>query len=408
MLCVVAALCGATAQGQTGRERAQRRVEALSTQTLLSAPIAQLVDPARQRLAEALVARQRPLFFVSAVAQIAILLWLWRSGRAARLRDVMRRRIRNVHALRAAYVWVLAMIVALAALPGTIVSYRYGLAIGISTQSPAEWLGQAASAAIVNAILAAIVFTVLLALAERTRLWYVYGAAFLVVFVLLAIAAEPVALAPWLRHYQPLPNSALATRLQGIEHKAGIDVPIIVENVGEGSRASVARARGIGPTQRIVITDTLLRDATPDELGFAVAREAAHVADGDNWKFALYATLWLIVAAAIAVIVADRIGFRRDDDPLARIALLGAFLGIAILVLLPAVNAYSRRLEARADRHALNLTSDPAAAVRTLIRIADVNLLPVCPSPLVRRYFLTYPPVGSRIAALRGAGDPCP
>lgn len=337
-----------------------------------------------------------------------MLLWLWRSGRAARLRDIMRRRIRNVTLLRAAYVWVLAMLVALAALPATIVSFRYALAIGISTQSPAEWLGQAASAAVVNAILAAIVFTVMLALAERTRLWYVFGSAFLIVFVLLAVAAEPVVLAPFLRHYQPLPDSPLATRLMALEHKAGVDVPIVVETIAQSSRASVARARGIGPTRRIIVTDTLLHDATPDELAFAVAREIGHIAAGDGWRLALYATLWLIVAAAIAVTVSDRIGFRRDDDPLSRIALLGAFLGIAILALLPAVNAYSRRLEARADRFALNLTDDPAAAVRTMIRLADVNLLPICPPPLVRRYFLTYPPVGTRIAAIRGAGDPCP
>jgi STE24 endopeptidase len=148
--------------------------------------------------------------------------------------------------------------------------------------------------------------------------------------------------------------------------------------------------------------------ATPSELTFVIARESAHVAAHDALRLDLYAALWLIVAAAISVAIADRIGFRRDDDPLSRIALLGCVLGVALIAFLPVQNAYSRRLEARADHVAIAATGDPASAVRLMVRLADVDLLPACPKPIVRRYFLTYPPIASRIAAVRGGGDPCP
>ena len=408
-LCVLVVLSGALAQAQTARrERAERRVDSLSAQTLLSAPIVQLVDPSRQRLAEALVARQRPLFFASAFLEIAALLWMWRSGRAAILRDMLRRRFRNVQVLRLTYVWLLAMLAEIAAFPASFVSYRMAVAAGLSLQSPAEWLGQAASSAIVSAILAAVVFWVMLVLAEQTRLWYVFGAIFLAGFVLLAAFAEPVVLAPWLRHHQTLVDSPLATRLYAVERKAGVSVPIMIETIAQGSRADVSRSAGFGPTERIIITDTLLYSATPGELAFVVARESTHIVRHDLIRLELYATLFLIVAAAIAVTIADRIGFRRDDDPLSRLALLGTLLGLAILALLPVVNAYSRRLEARADHLGIVTTADPASGVRLMVRIGDINLLPVCPPQIVRRYFLTYPPVGTRIAAIRGGGDPCP
>ncbi|MBV8073780.1 MAG: M48 family metalloprotease [Candidatus Eremiobacteraeota bacterium] len=381
-------------------------MELLSDKALMSAPIAQLVDPSRQRLAEVLVSRQRPLFFSVAALEIATLLWMWRSGRAAGLRDSLRRTIRNPHLLRLSYVFCLAMIAEIAAFPAAFIAYRFAVSSGLSLQSPAEWLGQAASTAIVDALLAAVIFWAMLTLAEKTRLWYVFGVLVLVFFVLLAAFAEPVVLAPWLRHHQTLADGPLATRLYAIERKAGVNVPITIESIN--SRADVSRTAGFGPTARIVVSDTLVSNATTGELAFVVARESAHIASGDIMRLELYATLWLIVAAALAVTVADRIGFRRDDDPLSRLALLGTFLGVAILLLLPVVNAYSRRLEARADHAALVTTADPASAVRLLVRIADVNLLPVCPPQTVRRYFLTYPPVGSRIAAIRGGGDPCP
>ncbi|MGH7682790.1 MAG: M48 family metalloprotease, partial [Vulcanimicrobiaceae bacterium] len=199
-------------------------------------------------------------------------------------------------------------------------------------------------------------------------------------------------------------------QLYGVEKRMGVRVPIVIEGIGAATDADVdvSRISGLGPTAQIDISDTLMSTATPNELNFVVARESAHIAAHDVLRLDLYASLWLIVAAAISVAVADRIGFRRDDDPLSRLALLGSVLGVALLALLPIQNAYSRRLEARADHVAVAATADPASAVRLMVRLADVDLLPACPKPIVRRYFLVYPPIASRIAAVRGGGDPCP
>ena len=390
-LCVAIALGGIAAQAQT----------------VLSAPLDTLVDAQRQHLAEALNARKPPLFFGSAFLEIGALLWMWRSGRAAALRDVLRRNLRNVHLLRLTYVWSLAMIAQIAALPAAIVAYRLVADAGLTQQSPAEWLGQSLSGAVVDAVLAAIIFSFLLMLAARTRFWYFFGALFMVVFVLVAALAEPVVFAPWIHHQQPLASSDLSARLYAVEQREGVHVPIIIEESATGTGADAARVAGLGPTQEIVISDAMLQTATPGELEFLIARFSAHVAAHDNLKLDLYVSLWLIVAAVISVTLADRIGFRRDDDPLSRLALLGTFLGLAILLLLPVQAAYSRRLEARADHTALAVTADPASAVRLMVRLANVDLLQVCPSPIIRRYFLSYPPIGSRIAAIRGGGDPC-
>ncbi len=387
------------------------QAQSQSNQALLSAPIERLLDVRRQHLAEALTAREPALFFGSAFCEIAALLYLWRSGRAAQIRDLIRRNVRNVHLVRLIYVWTIAMLAQAASFPAAIVAYRLAIAAKTTVQSPAEWLGESASVAVANALMAAVIFAFMLLLAARTRLWYLFGAAFLVFFVLFASFAEPVVYAPWVVHQQPLYEyGPRGSRLYAVEKRMGVHVPIVVESIGAAADADVdiSQISGLGPTAQIDISDTLMSTATPGELEFVVARESAHIAAHDALRLDLYAALWLIVAAAVAVTVADRIGFRRDDDPLSRLALLGAVLGIALLGLLPVQNAYSRRLEARADHAAVAATHDPASAVRLMVRLANVDLLPACPKPIVRRYFLTYPPIASRIAAVRGDGDPCP
>lgn len=404
------ACCTIAARAQTSDlEHINRQVDALSAQTLLAAPVDQLLDVRRQHLAEALGARRPTLFFASAFLEIAALLYLWRSGRAAQLRDALRRRLRNVQLLRLSYVWVVAMLAQIASLPAGIVQYRLEAAAGTTIQSPAEWLGQATSTAVADAIMAAIVFSIMLALAERTRLWYLFGAAFLTFFILLAAFGAPVVFSPFVLHQQPIGFSTpIGARLYALEHRIGVQARIVAEGVSTGTGSDTSRLAGIGPTQQIDISEGLLASATPGELAFVVARQSAHIASNDVLRLDLYAALWLIVAAAVSVTVADRIGFRRDDDPLSRLSLLGSVLGIAILALLPLENAYSRRLEARADRAAIVATQDPASAVRLMVRLADVDLLRACPRPFVRRYFLSDPPIASRIAAIRGGGDPCP
>jgi Zn-dependent protease with chaperone function len=115
-----------------------------------------------------------------------------------------------------------------------------------------------------------------------------------------------------------------------------------------------------------------------------------------------------MACTALAVVIADRVGFRRDDDPLARLSIVFALLGTLGLLATPIYNSYSRNLESRADAYALALTGDRISAVRAYVRFADETLAPLCPSRLVRIYFYNSPPLGTRIARADGKTNPCP
>jgi STE24 endopeptidase len=386
-----------------------RRVTALPAPVLLHRPAQALVDRRRQRVAVELRRYTRPLFFLWALSQIAALYFLWSTGWAARLRDALKRAIGSVTLVRFVYGAALAAVAALAAFPAALILYRVERAFGLSAETGGTWLHDGLATLAIQAVSIGIIIAFVLALVDRTRLWYLYAMAGLFVATLAMAFLEPVVVAPLFDRFTPLPaTSALQTPLRALERKAGISAaPIYVANYSRRSPVAVADISGFGPTKRIVLGDTLLRSATQGEVLFVTAREIGHYVNGDDFRLSLFWTFLFIFCIALGVVAADRVGFRRDDDPLARLAMALAFMGLAGLLVTPVYNGYSRALEARADAYGLALTGNRASAVRSFVRTADESLAPLCTSLPVKLFFYNSPPLGSRIAAVTGRADPC-
>ncbi len=387
-----------------------RRVSALPAAKLLAGPPWSLVDPRRQRVALPFRRYSRLLFVVWAGSQIAAFFYLWFSGYAARLRDLLRRAALPVAVLRAAYGAALAYLAGLASLPSALVIYRLDVSFGMTNESTFEWLRDGFLGVSLDALLIGAIVAFLFALVDRTRLWYVYGAIGLAALTLVMAFLEPLTVAPLFNRFVALPpHSAAYAPLARLAERAGNgDAPIVVANYSRRSHAIVADIAGFGPTKRIVLGDSLLADATLGEVLFLTAREFGHYSHADDFRLSLFWTLLFMVCIALGVLCADRVPFRRDDDPLARLSLVLGFMGLFALACTPFYNSYSRGLEARADAYALSLTGDRAAAVRAFVRIADETLAPLCPARIVRVYFFNSPPMGTRIARAEGRPDPCP
>jgi Zn-dependent protease with chaperone function len=140
----------------------------------------------------------------------------------------------------------------------------------------------------------------------------------------------------------------------------------------------------------------------------ALAHAFAHIAYNDPMRQTLVAVTLFVFSAAIAVLLSDRVGFRRDDDALSRLALVATVLGCVLVVAYPIYNADARNVETRADRVALSATGDRAETVRAMVRWANDDLVPLCDRRSIRWYFDDRPPLGGRIAATAGSADPCP
>jgi len=403
---VALALFFAGHSGADARTRLDARVDALTPHELLTRDAVSLVDPSRQRRARAIADLRHAASTGWGLAQILAFWWLWRSGAAARLRDMLRRRTRNRTVQRAVFGAVMGVLAPLAALPFALVSYRVVFSAGVTDERLPQWFLDYLLRIGLDALLGALIVAGVLALVEKVRVWYLFVAAFFYIGAVAGVALAP--LLPLGTPHKTTPNAVAALGAQVARALGVPGTPVVVLATSRHSNAMSNRAAGVGPTARDLLGDVTLVHMTAPELRVAFARAFAHVRYGDTLRQTLIAVTLFVLCSAIAVLLSDRVGFRRDDDALSRLALVATFLGVVLIVAYPIFNAYARNLETRADRIALATYDDPAETVRAMVRYADDDLIPLCDRRSIRWYFEDRPPLGGRIAETSRTADPCP
>ena len=373
---------------------------------MLTRDVAGLTDSGRQQRARKIADLRHAATAGWGIAQILAFWWLWRSGYGARVRDWMRRRTRNRLAQRAVFGALLGAVGPLAALPFALVEYRVGFNAGVTDERLPQWFLDYSLRIGLDALLGVLIVVCVLALVERVRLWYLVVMALFYCGALAGIALAP--LLPFGPAHKTTPKVVAVAGAQIAERLGVPGTPIVVLASSHHSNAMTVRAVGIGPTSRVVVGDVALDHLTPPELRVVLAVTLAHVAFADTLRQTLFAVTLFVLSAALAVLLSDRVGFRRDDDALSRLALVATFLGIVLLVTYPIYNGYERNLQTRADRAAIATLGDRASIVRTMIRFADDDLVPLCDRRSIRWYFDDRPALGGRIAATAGTADPCP
>ncbi|MDQ2992338.1 MAG: M48 family metalloprotease [Candidatus Eremiobacteraeota bacterium] len=398
-------LCASASPAHAALQRpnaTDQRVSAIPQSTLLDRPAKALVDPDRQAAAARLIRWKAPGWLLMVLAQILALAYFWRSGGAAAWRDRLRQSIRSEFFVRVLFGASLAAIARFAALLPDFYLYRVEWVMGLSAELSRAWVIDWVLGLLGAMLLSGLVAGAVLWLADRTHQWYIYTL-FGFIAISLALAwGGPAVIEPIFNHYAPM-QMAGRPQVGALLASVGMaDLPIVVEDLSQRAQTQGARADGLWSSRRIVVADTLVAGSTPQELNWIVALEVAHVADGDLLRRALLQALILILGAGLGVFAADRIGFRRDDDPVSRLALVGAIFGCAFFLAVPAYNVGMRAMEAQADVSAAKLTRDPSAGIRALVRTADENLEEVEPGSFATLYFGRAPAIAERVSALNG------
>ncbi|MEV4498606.1 M48 family metallopeptidase [Micromonospora arborensis] len=281
---------------------------------------------------------------------------------------------------------------------------RYGLSTNGWSGWTADLLKSYAVSAVIGAV-ALIGFYTVIRLAPRW--WWAFGAAGAALLVVLLSFVLPVLVEPVFNRFTPMEQGPLRTELMSMAARDGVPVrDVLVADASRRTRAVNAYVSGLGPTRRVVVYDTLLREATPTEVTAVVAHELGHAKDSD----VTVGTLTGALGAAAAVVALYLLG---SWGPLLRLAgvdsvaqpsafpLLVALVTVAGLVAAPVQALMSRRVEARADAHALALTRDPEAFESMQRRLGSVNLGDPDPPRWEYLYSATHPSTVERMAAAR-------
>lgn len=212
------------------------------------------------------------------------------------------------------------------------------------------------------------------------------------------VALHPVLLQPLLLSTEPLEDGPLHEELAALAAAAGIDQPRL--DVADASRRTTrfnALVVGLGPTERIVLFDTL--EDLPDEQVVAlVAHELAHQLHRD-----LLRGVALVPTVALPALLLARRLLRRHRrggrDAAAAVPLLVALALTAELLATPLVAAQSRRVEAAADHRALELGADPVTVIALQRSGVVRDLAAPSPPPALQWWYGTHPTPVERILA---------
>lgn len=352
---------------------------------------------------------RRPPFYLSMLSGLAVTLALGLTPAGARLVDLAAGPFGG-HWLAAAVLGGLAVVFAgqLAAAPLAAWRHRITRRHGLSNQGWRAWAGDLLRAYAVTAVIGALVlagfFTVTRLFPDR---WWVVAAAGAAGVVVLLSFVFPVLVEPVFHTFTPMAPGALRTELTTMAARGGSPVrDVLVADASRRSRAVNAYVSGLGPTRRIVVYDTLLAQAPPEQVVSVVAHELAHAKHRDVATGTVLAAL----GAAAAVVGISLLGAWQPllrtagvasvTEPQA-VALLLAVVTVAGLVAGPAQAWMSRRIEARADASALTLTGDPEAFAAMQARLAAVNLSDPDPPRVEHALFASHPSTVERIAAVR-------
>jgi STE24 endopeptidase len=297
---------------------------------------------------------------------------------------------------------------------------RYGL----STQSWPAWLVDQAKSLAVTWVIYTIALLLLYALTRRfPRYWWTGAAVGGFVLVVFASFVYPLAVEPVFNRFHSLPAGPLRSDLLAMARRDGVPVEdVLVADASRRTTSLNAYVSGFGSTRRIVLYDTLLK-SPPAQVESIVGHELGHAERDD----VLWGTLVgaLGVAGALCLLyllmtsprllrragLAPGVPGSGGTGPDARrgggaadprsVALLLALVTAGTTLAAPVQNLVSRRIEARADAHALDLTRDPSTFVSMQHALSVRNISDLNPDTAEYLLWLTHPAGPDRIAMAR-------
>ena len=348
---------------------------------------------------------QRWLGIADFVLGAAFLVALLVTGWTERLRDLaLRRGFQNYALAVFLYLFFLLLIAKALGLGLDYYGFRLEQKFQLSTQKARAWAWDEIKGFLVGLLLAGIVVELLYFMIRQSpqHWWIITWALFMVLFIVLAQIA-PVVLFPIFYKFEPLDNEDLRRRLILLSEHAGTRVRGVYRwKLSEKSKKANAALTGLGSTRRVILADTLLDNYAPEEIEAVLAHELGHHVHRHILKSILVQAgttlLGFWVANWVLHYAVDHHMFEELSD-FANLPLLGLTATALSLLLMPALNAYSRFNERQADRYAFESIASVQPFISSMNKLAQQNLAERTPSKWVEALFHSHPAISKRVAA---------
>ena len=275
----------------------------------------------------------------------------------------------------------------------------------LTTQKTRLWLWDEVKGFLVALVLAGFTAELLYFTIRQSpqHWWLIAWAMFMVLFIVLAQVA-PLILFPIFYKFEPLENEDLKQRLVRLSERAGTRIRGIYKwNLSEKSKKANAALTGLGATRRIILADTLLDHYSAEEIEAVLAHELGHHVHKHILKSIFVQagiTLFGFWAANFVLHLSiEQWGMFDTLSDFSNLPLLVLVSTMLSLLLMPAMNAYSRFNERQADRYAFESIRSVQPFISSMNKLAAQNLAERTPSRWVEWLFHSHPAISRRVAA---------
>jgi STE24 endopeptidase len=282
-------------------------------------------------------------------------------------------------------------------------TYWFDLRYGLSNYSLGLWLVDYLKGLCIGTVLFAFMVFGIYGLIRRVGKWW---------WVLLWAGVSVslfgyVVVFPYGSHiynrFRPLESGELRDRLEGLAARSGLRLEdILVVDASRRTKKVNAYLTGSGPSERVVLYDTLLDAFTPREIAVILAHELAHWKEPDEkLSHAVFSLTVFLVLGLSHLMLKFGARIRRfhyaSAADVAGLPILFLTFFVSFQLLRPANLAWKRARELRADRVSLELACDPEAFLSAHAKLARWNHTDVAPHPLTVVFFFSHPTFLERV-----------
>ncbi|MBU1540474.1 MAG: M48 family metallopeptidase [Alphaproteobacteria bacterium] len=275
---------------------------------------------------------------------------------------------------------------------------------GLTEQSLAGWLGEAAlGAAISTVFMGLLIVALYFIIRHARRLWWAWGAGLTAVAIVFLLLVLPIFIEPLFNTYTPAPDGPMRDSVVELAHRTGTpDDKIYIYDGSKQSDRYTANVSGLFGSARVAMSDVMFaKGADLAEVRGVVGHEMGHYVHMHSlWLAGMMVLLagigfWLVdrlFPVAKRLLGASRVGDISDPAGLPVLAAIGAVIG---LLSTPVQSTMIRWVETDADRFSLIHANEPDGLSKALIKTAEYRA--PSPSAIEELFFYDHPSVENRI-----------
>lgn len=351
---------------------------------------------------------------------LLVLLGLLASGTAVRMQRLAEQSGRSRWVQGGVFVTLLLGLTTAAELPLDLYRHKLAVTYGQSVQGWGSWFGDQAKAFILSLLLSILLAMLLfLVIKKSPKRWWFWFWVPVVLSSFVAVFVWPVLVDPLFNDFEPLSrtNPALVTELERVVQRGGIQIPperMFLMKASAKVTGLNAYVTGFGATKRVVVWDTTVQKARPEQIAFIFSHEMGHYVLNHIYLGLAFSSLLMLflfwLGYRLVQILLARFGARwgitgqRDWAFLVLLLLVGSLLSF---VAEPIANSFSRAEEHAADvygQEAMHgLIADPQrTGAETFQLLGEQSLTDPTPSPFVEFWTFSHPSISARKAFAAG------